>query len=66
MLDSSERTLFSLETYTPDFARALNTPSEGGGVLAQIADSLPRTQTRRATGGCLHKRPIIFYPSHIL
>jgi hypothetical protein len=28
----------------PNFARALNTPSEVGGVLAQIANSLPRTQ----------------------
>jgi hypothetical protein len=27
----------------PNFARALNTPSEVGGVLAQIADALPRT-----------------------
>jgi hypothetical protein len=27
----------------PNFARALSTPSEVGGVLAQIADSLPRT-----------------------
>jgi hypothetical protein len=27
----------------PDFARALNTPSEVGGVLARIADGLPRT-----------------------
>jgi hypothetical protein len=27
----------------PDFARALNTPSEVGGVLARIADGLPQT-----------------------
>jgi hypothetical protein len=27
----------------PDFARAMNTPSEDGGVLARIADGLPRT-----------------------
>jgi hypothetical protein len=27
----------------PNFARAMNTPSEVGGVLAQIADGLPRT-----------------------
>jgi hypothetical protein len=27
----------------PDFTRAMNTPSEVGGVLAQIADGLPRT-----------------------
>jgi hypothetical protein len=27
----------------PDFARAMNTPSEVGGVLARIADGLPRT-----------------------
>jgi hypothetical protein len=27
----------------PDFARVMNTPSEVGGVLAQIDDGLPRT-----------------------
>ena len=27
----------------PDFARAMNTPSEVGGVLPRIADGLPRT-----------------------
>jgi hypothetical protein len=27
----------------PDFARAMNTPSEVDGVLARIADGLPRT-----------------------
>jgi hypothetical protein len=27
----------------PDFSRAMNTPSEVGGVLARIADGLPRT-----------------------
>jgi hypothetical protein len=27
----------------PDFAQAMNTPSEVGGVLARIADGLPRT-----------------------
>jgi hypothetical protein len=27
----------------PDFARAMNTPSEVGGVLARIADGLPQT-----------------------
>ena len=27
----------------PDFTRAMNTPSEVGGVLAQIADGLPQT-----------------------
>jgi hypothetical protein len=27
----------------PDFARAVNTPSEVGGILARIADGLPRT-----------------------
>jgi hypothetical protein len=36
----------------PDFARAMNTPSEVGGVLAQIVDGLPRLQTLRAIGGC--------------
>jgi hypothetical protein len=31
------------QNLNPDFARAMNTPSEVGGVLARIADGLPRT-----------------------
>lgn len=37
-----ENPLLARDLY-PDFARALNTPREVGGVLAQIANSLPRT-----------------------
>jgi hypothetical protein len=37
-----ENPLFS-RNLNPDFARAMNTPSEVGRVLAQIADGLPRT-----------------------
>jgi hypothetical protein len=37
-----ENPLLARDLY-PDFARALNTPSEVGGVLAQIANDLPRT-----------------------
>jgi hypothetical protein len=39
---SRENPLFARNVY-PDFAHAMNTPSEVGGVLAQIADGLPRT-----------------------
>jgi hypothetical protein len=49
----------------PDFARAMNTPSEVGGVLARIADGLPRTQTPRAIGGYSLGRPTTFYLSLI-
>jgi hypothetical protein len=49
-----------------DFARALNTPSEVGGVLAQIADGLPRTPDVEGYSDCLHRQPIIFYPLLIL
>jgi hypothetical protein len=41
----------------------MNTTSEVGGVLARIADSLPRLPMSRATGGYSLKQPIIFYPS---
>jgi hypothetical protein len=34
---------FFRRNLNPDFARAMNTPSEVGGVLARIADGLPRT-----------------------
>jgi hypothetical protein len=37
-----ENPLF-VRNLSPDFARAMNTPSEVGGVLARIADGLPRT-----------------------
>jgi hypothetical protein len=37
-----EKPLFG-RNLNPDFARAMNTPSEVGGVLARIADGLPRT-----------------------
>jgi hypothetical protein len=37
----------------------MNTPSEVGGVLARIANGLPRT----LDAGCSLKQPIIFYPS---
>jgi hypothetical protein len=37
-----ENLLFARNLY-PDFAQAMNTPSEVRGVLAQIADGLPRT-----------------------
>jgi hypothetical protein len=43
----------------PNIAQALNTPSEVGGVLAQIADGLPR----RVIDGCLLRRPVIVYLS---
>ncbi len=35
----------------PDFARAMNTPSEVGGVLARIADGLPRKLRKNASSG---------------
>jgi hypothetical protein len=38
-----ENPLFA-RNLNPDFARTMNTPSEVGGVLAQIADGLPQTQ----------------------
>jgi hypothetical protein len=39
----AERTLSSRENLNSDFARAINTPSEVGGVWARIADGLHRT-----------------------
>jgi hypothetical protein len=44
----------------------MNTPSEVGGVLARIADGLPRLPMPRAIGGCSLKQPTTFYPSLIL
>jgi hypothetical protein len=43
----------------------MNTPSEVGGVLARIADGLPRTPDLRAIGGCSREQLIIFYISLI-
>jgi hypothetical protein len=40
----------------PDFARAMNMPSEVGGVLARIADGLPRTPDDYSP-----RQPTIFY-----
>jgi hypothetical protein len=45
----------------PDIARAMNTSSEVGGVLARIADGLPGLQMPRANGGCSLGRPTTFY-----
>jgi hypothetical protein len=50
----------------PDFAQAMNTPSEVGGVLARTADGLPRLRTLRAIGGCSLGQLIIFCLSLIL
>jgi hypothetical protein len=44
----------------------MNTSSEVGGVLAQIADGLPGLQTLKAIGGCSLGWLIIFYLSLIL
>jgi hypothetical protein len=60
-----ENPLFT-RNLNPDFARAMNTPSEVGGVLAQIAGGLPRLPTPKAIDGCLLGQLIIFYPSLIL
>jgi hypothetical protein len=45
-----------------DFARAMNTPSEVGGVLARIADGLPGLPTPRAISDYSLKQPTTFYP----
>jgi hypothetical protein len=47
----------------PDFTRAMNKPSEVGGVLARIADGLPRTPDAEAIDDCSPKQPTIFYLS---
>jgi hypothetical protein len=54
----------------PDFARAMNTPSEVGGVLARIADSLPRTPDakgyrRLLTRAANHLLPLAHPPSNL-
>jgi hypothetical protein len=64
-----ENPLFARNLY-PDFARAMNTPSEVGGVLAQIADGLPRTPDaegyrRLLTRAANHLLPIAHPPSNL-
>jgi hypothetical protein len=54
----------------PDFARAMNTPSELGGVLARIADGLPRTPDaegyqRLLTRAANHLLPLAHPPSDL-
>jgi hypothetical protein len=54
----------------PDFARAMNTPSEVGGVLAHIADGLPRTPDaegyrRLFTRAANHLLPLAHPPSDL-
>jgi hypothetical protein len=54
----------------PDFARAMNTPSEGGGVLARIADGLPRTPDaegyrRLLTQAANHLLPLAHPPNDL-
>jgi hypothetical protein len=54
----------------PDFARAMNTPSEVGGVLARIADGLPRTPDAEGyrwlfTRAANHLLPLAHPPSDL-
>jgi hypothetical protein len=54
----------------PDFARAMNTPSEVGGVLARIADGLPRTPDtegyrRLFTQAANHLLPLAHPPNNL-
>jgi hypothetical protein len=54
----------------PDFARAMNTPSEVGGVLARIADGLPRTPDaegyrRLFTQATNHLLPLAHLPNDL-
>jgi hypothetical protein len=54
----------------PDFARAMNTPSEVGGVLARIADGLPQTPDgegyrRLLTRAANHLLPLAHPPSDL-
>jgi hypothetical protein len=54
----------------PDFARAMNTPSEVGGVLARIADGLPRTldtegYRRLFTQAANHLLPLAYPPNDL-
>jgi hypothetical protein len=62
-----ENPLFA-RNLNPDFARAMNTPSKVGGVLAQIADGLPRTPDaegyrRLLTRAANHLLPLAHPPS---
>jgi hypothetical protein len=54
----------------PDFVRAMNTPSEVGGVLARIADGLPQTldaesYRRLITRAANHLLPLAHPPSDL-
>jgi hypothetical protein len=54
----------------PDFARAMNTPSEVGGVLARISDGLPRTPDAEGyrwllTRAANHLLPLAHPPSDL-
>jgi hypothetical protein len=58
------------QNLNPDFARAMNTPSEVGGVLAWIADGLPRTPDaegyrRLLTQAANHLLPLTHPPSNL-
>jgi hypothetical protein len=64
-----ENPLFARNMY-PDFARAMNTPSEVGEMLAQIVDGLPRTPDvegyrRLLTRAANHLLPIAHPPSDL-
>jgi hypothetical protein len=64
-----ENPLFARNLY-PDFARAMNTPSEVGGVLAQIANGLQQTPDtegyrRLLTRATNHLLPIAHSPSDL-
>ena len=64
-----ENPLFAWNLY-PDFARAMNTPSEVRGVLAQIANGLPRTPDAEGYRGLLtqaanHLLPISHPPNDL-
>jgi hypothetical protein len=58
------------QNLNPDFARAMNTPSEVGGVLARIADGLPRTPDAEGyrqllTRAANHLLPLAHPPSDL-
>jgi hypothetical protein len=58
------------QNLNPDFARAMNTPSEVGGVLARIADGLLRTPDaegyrRLLTRAANHLLPLAHPPSDL-
>jgi hypothetical protein len=64
-----ENPLFA-RNLNPDFARAMNTPSEVRGVLARIADGLPRTPDaegyqRLLTRAANHLLPLAHPPSDL-